>query len=318
MRSLGPRLKWRKDEKTYVIRDGTKYIRTGCGVGERPAAQEKLDDYIASKYKPQPTASPILADVLRAYFSHKPSERHTIQNLSRFWADRLVSDVNAGSCRDFCDQRPPVAARRDLETLRAAIRHWHKFVHPLPIIPPIVLPPPPEPRERWLSRSEMAKLLRASRKMPHLARFLIIGYYSGSRSGNILGLQWGMIDFERGLIKRRKPGQAESRTKRAPIFKAHPRLLFHLRRWRRIDEDLKLSHVIHYDMRAVASVKKSWKSMCRSAEVKEATPHALRHTRVSEYVSGGISIWDTAKRVGMSPLMVERVYGHLQPGWQED
>lgn len=58
--------------------------------------------------------------------------------------------------------------------------------------------------------------------------------------------------------------------------------------------------------------------MCRLAGVKEATPHALRHSRVSEYVSRGVSIWDTAKRVGMSPLMVERVYGHLQPGWQED
>lgn len=246
MRSLGPRLRWRAIEKTWVIRDGIKYIRTGCGTGERPAAQEKLDDYLAQKYKPAPSPSPILADVLRAYLQHKPSERHCIGNLSAFWAARTVASVDAESCRDFAGTRPPVAGRRDLETLRAAIRHWHKYVHPLAIIPPIILPPPPEPRERWLSRDEMARLLRTCRKQSHLARFLIIGYYSGSRSGNILGLQWPMIDFERGLIKRRKPGQAESRTKRAPIFKGHPRLLFHLKRWKKVDEDLKLPWVIHW------------------------------------------------------------------------
>lgn len=88
----------------------------------------------------------------------------------------------------------------------------------------------------------MARLLWFSRRTQHLKRFLIIAYYSGSRSGNVLGLQWSMIDFERGLIKRRKPGQAESRTKRAPIFKAVPRLMAHLRRWKKLDSDLNIPY----------------------------------------------------------------------------
>lgn len=318
MRPLGPRLRWRASEKTWVIRDGAKYIRTGCGPGGRAEADKKLGDYLAAKYKPQPSPSPILADVLRQYLAHRPKERHTVANLRAHWATKSVQDVNAESCRDFANGRPAVAGRRDLETLRAAIRHWHKYIHPLAVVPPIVLPPPPEPRERWISREEMARLIWAARRKPHLARFLIIAYYSGSRSGNVLGLRWDMIDFATGIIKRRRPGQSESRTKRAPRFRAHPRLLFHLKRWRKIDEPLKLQHVIHYELKPVRKLRRSWATMCKQAKVKGATPHALRHTRVSELLSSGVSIWDTAKRVGMSPLMVERVYGHLVPGWQED
>jgi len=67
MRSKGARLYYDKKRKSWTIRDGTIFKRTGYGLGERAKAEESLADYIASKYRPVPTASPILADCFHEY-----------------------------------------------------------------------------------------------------------------------------------------------------------------------------------------------------------------------------------------------------------
>src|SRR5262249_59694119 len=106
-------------------------------------------------------------------------------------------------------------ARRCLETLRAAIRYYAK-VKRVPLQVDVWLPPRSEPRARWLTRSEVARLLWAARRHEHLRRFILIGIYTGSRSKNILGLRWDMLDLTSGTMRRRPYGVAESRTKRSP------------------------------------------------------------------------------------------------------
>ena len=82
-------------------------------------------------------------------------------------------------------------------------------------MPVVSMPPPPTPRERWLTRSEAARLLAgalgwfeeewcdiASRKRfsrwkrspfeinRQAARFILIGIYTGTRHSAILNCQW--------------------------------------------------------------------------------------------------------------------------------
>src|SRR5262249_59646665 len=97
----------------------------------------------------------------------------------------------------------------------------------------LVMPPRPEPRDRWLTRDEAAKLLWASRHVEHLKRFILLGLYTGSRSGAILSLEWSWIDLERGVMRRRARGQAEIATKRTPPAKLGRKILGFLRRWKR-------------------------------------------------------------------------------------
>ena len=116
------------------------------------------------------------------------------------------------------------------------------------------LPPRGKARQRWLTRSEVARLLWTcwrnrevqegkptdKRPLRHLVRVLLIGVYTGSRPGAILNAAWrqgpglSFVDTVNGVFHRHAEGDVES-TKRQPTVKLSPRLLAHLRRWERLD-----------------------------------------------------------------------------------
>ena len=88
-KSKGARLYFDTTRGEWVIRDGTRFQRTGCPQGARLEAEQKLGEYIGEKYKPQQNSAPSIAEVLLAYWnehlSHGASKRankSTITNLT--------------------------------------------------------------------------------------------------------------------------------------------------------------------------------------------------------------------------------------------
>ncbi len=218
----------------------------------------------------------------------------------------------AKNCRAYGKERTPAAARRDLETLRAAIGHWHREYGPLPSIPKVTLPPKPQPRDRWLTRSEAAKLLKAARHVPHLARFILLGLYTGSRSGTLFQLRWSWIDLVQGVMLRREPGKAETK-KRTPPARLGSRIKAHLRRWQRIDGRHADNHVCHYDGRPIKKLRRSFSAAVKDAKLGPGvTPHTLRHTRATWLMQASIDPWEAAGHLGM-----ERTYGKHSPDFQK-
>jgi len=209
-------------------------------------------------------------------------------------------------------------ARCCLETLGAAIRYYAKAKR-VPLQIDIWLPPKPEPRARWLTRSEVAKLLWASRRHEHLKRFILVGVHTGSRSKNILGLRWDMIDLNSGTMRRRPYGVAESKTKRAPPVRLGRRILAHLRRWRRLD-DPRSPLVVHYNGRQIKrSLYGTWpQAVAKAGLGKDVTPHTLRHSRATWLLQRGIDPWQISGHLGMTVRMLEQTYGHHDPAWQRD
>jgi integrase len=239
-----PRLYLDPGRQQWTIRDGPRFIRTGCAEDDRRGAEKRLAEYLGQKYRPGQGAGedPLIADILLAYASeHLPhtitarNASYMVNDLAEWWADKNLSDVTAKSCRAYAQDRRRYWARCCLESLRAAIRHWHREHGPLPSIPAVILPPAPEPRDRWLSKSEAARLLKAARHTPHLARFILLGLRTGSRSKVLLSLQWDWIDLVRGVMHRRAPGTSESKQKKTPPVRLGRKILAHLRRWRRLD-----------------------------------------------------------------------------------
>lgn len=307
-----PRLYLDKQRGTYIIRDGAVRIRTGTSVKSEAAA--RLSEYIARSFKPAPSPSPLISAVLTTYIDHRPQERLTIGNLADYWAARKVSEINAQTCKEYAKQRPPVAARRDLETLRAAVNHWDGHVHAIERKPTIVLPERPTGRTRSLTRSDVARLLWAGRRTPHLARFILLGFYTGSRAGAILDLKWGWVDLGREVLYRREPGTADSKTKRRPPVKLGRRILAHLKRWRAADA---AEYVIHYEGRPVRKLRRSWATACRLAGVR-ASPHDLRRTRATILMSRGLNPETIAQSLGMSVEILRSTYTQYDPDWQKD
>jgi integrase len=328
-RAKGARLYLDPTRKEWVIRDGGRFIRTGRRKGDRGNAEKDLGEYIGRKHQPTPSASPFIDDVLTAYgqehgpHTSRPKElAQQIETLLAFWSGKRVDEITSRSCRGFAHEGSRSSARRNLETLRAAVRYWHREYGPLTTIPAFTLPPKPEPRERWLTTDEARRFRRAAMPWPWLYRFVVIGLLTGSRSGPIRALRWEWIDFEAGTMLRREPGKAESKTKRTPPVKIARRLVRLLRLWRRADMRAwggkPPPYVIHYKGKPVGRFEKTWDLACEAAGLVDVTPHTLRHTRATWLMQAGVPLWEAAGALGMTTAMLERQYAKHHPNWQRE
>lgn len=324
-RSSGPKLWFDKRRQTFTIIDGRSRHRTGCGPSDLKRAEAALRDYIEGKYKPVKSEAPFIADILATYaeehIKHKVSGKHIsydLENLTKWWGTKRVADITASTCRAYVSTRnAPACAWRELAFLRAAIRYWQREHAPTMPVPTIKLPPPPEPRQDFMTRSEAAKFLWAARGTPHLVRFFLIGWYTGSRRSVITGLKWSMIDLETGVMKR-KERHAVKTKKRAPPVKIGQRLLAHLRRWKRMDGS-KVEFIVNFRGVRIARPIASWGRVREAANLPDyVTPHVLRHSRATHLMKSGAKPWDVANFLGMSLDTLIKHYGHHSPDWQKD
>jgi hypothetical protein len=90
----------------------------------------------------------------------------------------MLGDVNGELCRAYVRERGrQFAARRELEELRAAINYHHSEGLCQAIVA-VVLPPKSEPRGRWLSRGEAARLIWSAWRYREIQK----GYPTGRRA----------------------------------------------------------------------------------------------------------------------------------------
>lgn len=339
--SKGPRL-WlqpaRKrnggvERAVWIIRDGAVKRSTGAGARDLRQAETALASYIISKSKAPRTsnrdpASIKVADVIAIYsediVSKHARPHETAQRLScvvRFCEGMTLADLGALSTDAYVDYRGgrPVA-RRELEDLRSAVRyHWKRGL--CSSLTPVSLPERGAPRSRWLTRKEAAALLKAARKVGHhVARFVLVGLYTGTRASAICGAalastpgrSW--IDLDHGVFFRRAQGQRETK-KRQPAVRLPPRLLAHLRRWQA--KRLMLRSVIEFQGCEVRRVNKAFRSAVILAGLdKSVTPHTLRHTCATWLAHAGVPVWEAAGFLGMTVEMFETTYGHQHPDFQ--
>lgn len=246
-----------------------------------------------------------------------------IGNLNTFFGDRNVSAIKGELCRDYVDWRTGIdndrnrarslprlravstsTARRELEDLRAAVNRYHAE-HVLTAVPKVSLPAKAPSRDRWLTRTEAARLLGAAlgfvwdaqnccwkrnngrlvrrdkvtrTRRRHAARFIVIGLYSARREATIRRSQWfanttgPWFDLERWVYHGR--GSEERRTKkRRPPARVANRLRPHLARWHRLDTELStrlgrtVTHVVHkHDGAPLADkIKTGWDGILADA-----------------------------------------------------
>jgi len=353
----------------YVIRDGTKEVSTGCALGDVERAQQVLRDYLAAQYRPDTGEKHLanigVADVLMLYFKDLPADspsretiRYNIKALSAYWGDKSLADVKGSTCRSYIFSRTATStsvkdtgsfrsvkmatARHELKSLQAAINHWHRE-SPLEAVPKVSLPKVQSRRERWLTRNEVAALLKACRRLSregrkaakgatqftdysHVARFILIGIGTGTRHDAVLKLRWspsdygGHVDLQRGIIFRRGAAERESTKRRPPV--SLPRWLHNrMAHWHDLEKE-GVSHVIHVNGHPIAKMRRAWNTVRKAAGLgPDVTPHTLRHTCASWLLWGReakglrpattpLTIWETAEVLGADATTVSRVYGH--------
>lgn len=247
---------------------------------------------------------------------------YALDALLPFWSDLKVSHVKGETCRRYVKWRDRAdgTTRRELGTLQAAINYAHKegYVTAAPVV---TLPPKPEPKERWLTRPEAARLLWAAHrghKSQHLARFVLISLYTGTRKDATLRMGFrpntvgGWFDLERGVMYR-KGGDERTTTKRRRPAAIPRQLLAHLRRWHTAGA----VWAVEYDGARVGDIKRAFARAVRDANLEDVTPHTLKHTAITWALQNGASVWDASGFFSTSPETIEKVYGHHSPDYQE-
>jgi integrase len=341
-RSKGPRL-WLQparrradgtlERAVWVIRDGASKRSTGYGPRDAPKAQTALADHILAKsalsrISNRDPSQVMVADVIAIYAQDvAPKHSRPLETAARLervlehFGGMTLDRINKRACQAYATTRgKQAAARRELEDLRAAIRHhWEAGL--CSSLTPIVLPDRGQSRLRWLTRGEAARLLWASRAVGHhVARFVLVALYTGTRAGAVCGAALrptegrGWIDLEHGVFYRRAAGVLETK-KRKPPVRLPPRLLAHLRRWRRLRFSSRFA--VEYHGRPVLRVNKAFRSARALAGLgTDVTPHTLRHTCATWLAQAGVPTWEAAGFLGMTAEMFERVYGHHHPDHQ--
>lgn len=281
-------------------------------------------------------------------------------------AQPIASAKDAATARRVSAQ----TARRELELLSAAIGYWHGedklSVRPEITLP--AKPESPRDALTRAQAAALLKASLGYRKRPdgswerlgdkarsrkagtpyvrprrsqeanraHLRRFILIALYTGTRHSVITRLLWAeaaqqaWVDLDAGMIYRRGVREREHRTKRRPVVKLPPRLLAHMRRWRRLDAardaDRKarglypLNTVLHHGGYPLAGkIRTGFEGCVRDAGLPaEITPHWLRHTAATWLMEAGVDLWTAGGYLGMSPTTLEKHYGHHRPDYQAE
>jgi integrase len=388
-RAKGPRLYLKQRagrEAVWIIRDGQVEVGTGCGAGRMPDAEQRLGEYILAKlardgaHQARSKRDPAqvgVAEVLALYAAERAPQLKAdpkstagfVKHLVMWWGDAMVADVKRSTCKAYVAHRTaePIrhgatgrmvseqTARRELETLSAAIGYWHGE-DTLTTRPVVWLPEKPGSPRDALTRSQAAALLKAAlgyrrgadgrwtrlsasarANRAHLRRFILIGLYTGTRHSAIRALLWhesphqAWVDLDKGMIYRRGKSERDSATKRRPVVKLPGRLLAHMRRWRRLDQfvdankKVGASHtlsavtsVLHHGGQPIASkIRRGFAACVADAGLpEEVTPHWMRHTCATWLMERGAEMWEAAAYTGMTTAVLEKHYGHHRPDHQ--
>jgi len=334
--SKGARLYRRKDG-SWSILDGRIERRTGAT--SREEAEAALAEYIRQRGRPSGPSEPDrlqIGEVLIAYLEeHAPHTAdparisYAVEALAKFWGDLPVSAITKNTCRRYAATRVrhdrdgvehPIGAgtiRRELGTLRAALKYCEEEGR-LTRAPTVHMPDKPEPKDRWLTREEAAKLLMAARRNKHLAYFILIGLYTGTRKEAIMSLAFtphtvgGWIDCDSGVIYRRAQDMRQT-SKRKPPARMPRKLLGHMRRLKAKGQ----RWAVQFKGGRVQSVRTAWAAACTDSGITGISPHTLRHTAITWAMHAGVPLADASGYFGVSIEMLERVYLHHHPAFQE-
>jgi integrase len=244
---------------------------------------------------------------------------YCIKNLMPHFGPVPVKDVTSAIWRNYIKRRTagelgrPAGngtIRRELAGLVAAFNHEVREKRlSADDVPHIKLPPAPEPRDRWLTKDEMSRLIDAAEGRTKL--FIQTAYYTASRKTAIFKLKWFQIDLANRTINLLPKGEIQTR-KRRPIVPIVAQLVPFLAEAR---AGAKTEFLLGHG----GDLRKSLKSACDRAGISPAiSPHVLRHTRAVHLAQDGVDLYVIAGLLGDKLETVAANYLHHCPGHLRD
>tara|TARA_R110002074_G_scaffold309813_2_gene480647 strand:- start:1546 stop:2583 length:1038 start_codon:yes stop_codon:yes gene_type:complete len=241
----------------------------------------------------------------------------TPDNLDNNDVKRYISDRKAGRIgRRSVDG----TIRRELTTLVSALNHGvREKILKLGDVPHIKKPKDSPPRTRYLSETEIKQLIKMSRwdgathrfeDGSRKERFIRIALETGARKGAIESLTWDRVNFKTGIINFQAPFKTTTK-KRNPKVPISDDLLPFLIKWKKT---AKTEFVLVHD----GDVRRTYHTAADNADIKNTSPHILRHTWASHAAMNGVDLVAIAGVLGNTYQVVAKTYAHLSPSYLRD
>jgi integrase len=323
---------WR--QALWYIRwsEGGRSHELATETGDRMQAEQVFAEWLLRRrHQPESPrlhnpASIRITEILELYATGRGPQlvdpehpRYAIKRLTACWREQPVSAVTPATCAQYREERRRIGVKdstitRELGVLRAALR-WAARNGCLAAAPTVEMPPKQPGRDRWLTRSEAARLLWESRKeyraRGHLPLFILIALYTGARQAAILGLRWTQVDLVTGRINFNEPGRPRT-NKRRPVIPI-PRGL----RWFLVKAQARARSpwVTSYRGRPLRNISKGFNTAARRAGLEGVTRHTLRHTCGTWLAQAGVDLYQIAGWLGHSNTRTTELYAHHHPSY---
>ncbi|UWQ21594.1 site-specific integrase [Jannaschia sp. W003] len=323
-----------KGARSFVLNYRMKGRERRITIGQYPAwsvaaARKQAEDYRRRislgddplEERQTLRAAPTVADLFERYAAeHLPTKAPRSASDDRaMWAKDIlpalgpkkVADLTSSDCdalhRAISRDRP-TRANRVMEVLRKALNlaiRWGWIErNPASGVRRNV----EKRRTRYLTPEEIARLRAALDAHPQQASadailFLML---TGCRRGEALGATWDQFDLPRRVWTKPEGTTKQRRVHRVPYSEAVAALLERRR------AEAGGAFVFTGSLGApLVDVKRTWASVCRTAELDDVRMHDLRHTYASLLASSGASLPVVGALLGHSQPQTTARYAHL-------
>lgn len=286
-----------------------------------------------------PACQAVTFGYLRAHFGKSAINEVGSATIERYKALRsrgLISFVDSEGGRRGGAKAGPSTVRRELGMLSTAFNHCirNKLLRGLdgrPLLkledkPVIPLPPAAQPRDRWLTRDEAARLLAAARehqpgsgedptRLPRVYRYIAMMMFTASRRDPVAKLQWSRIRLEHdpvrqtergfGVVDLQEPGRRLTKKRRGQV-PVSPELY-------PILAQAEQERVNEWYLDAPRPPYHAFRAAAKRAGLENVSPHVLRHSWTTWAVQDGVPISQVAGVLHDGIGTVERHYVHHSP-----
>lgn len=227
-----------------------------------------------------------------------------------------IAALDRRLCEQLIEKRRGLGLSKDtvrieMAYLRAAVR-YAASMNRIPAAPFIVVPCGGEARERWLTQSEVSRLIEGATEL-HVKLFVILAVTTAARPSHILGLTWDRVDPEHLIINFRDPTQGGN-NKRRPRVPINETCLEHLK----VAHELRRTeYVIEFrGQGGFANIKKGVAAAALRASLAGVSPYVLRHTAGVWMAKAGIPMQEIAAYMGHTNMATTmKHYAHFHPSF---
>ncbi len=215
----------------------------------------------------------------------RQKQPYQLKNLDRFFFDWRVCQITTDAIRAFIHERQEEAAangtiNRELALLRRMFRLAVEDgkLRDVPHFPMLKEAPP---RKGFLEHADYQKLRQ---ELPEYLRPVVaMGYYTGMRLGEILGLRWSNVDLANAEV-RLDPGTTKNDEPRTIPLAGELLEMLRIERERSSGS----AFVFTRAGQPIRSLKNAWRSATKHAGLSGFLFHDLRRTGVRNLVRAGV------------------------------